>query len=157
MRGRRPTPAVPAILLTATLVPGCGGSSDPPTQATPPTTTPGPVQTVVASGSTSIRARGVVLIPFQITAAGTLDVTVDWTFPANEVDVYLAHGPCTPQQWPDCSYVTWSESRDFKPERLRHVSGAPGAFVLDVGNIGPGEESISYQVVLTTAGLRGQP
>jgi hypothetical protein len=144
-----------ALAAAAVALAACGSGSSP-QQATPPTTTPGPVQTVVASGSTSIRARGTVLVPFTIPSTGTLDITVDWTFAANEIDIYLAVGSCTPQQWPDCAWIAGSESRDFKPERLRLVAGAPGAYVLDIGNISSGAESVSYEVTLTTAGLRGQ-
>jgi hypothetical protein len=150
-------PAVASVVaLAVALLPGCGGSSDPPTQATPPTTTPGPIQTTVMTGATFIPARRSVLIPFETTATGTLDVTVDWGAAANEIDLYLALGSCTVQQWPDCTWMSWSESRDFKPERLRVLGVAAGRFVLDISNIGPGEESVSYQVVLTTGGLRGQ-
>ena len=145
-----------AVLLVVVFVSACGGSSGRPTQATPPTTTPGPVQTVVATGTRSLPGRRTVLIPFNVPATGTLDVTVDWTVAANEIDVYLAVGTCTAQQWPNCAWIAASESRDFKPERLRVVGVTAGPYVLDIGSIGLGDESVSYQVVLTTSGLRGQ-
>jgi len=155
MPSRRRGAALPAVLCAA-FIPACGGSSNAPTPASPPTTTPAPVQTIVASGATFIGARRAVLIPFTTPATGTLDITVDWTSAANEIDIYLAQGSCTVEQWPDCAWATWSESRDFKPERLRFLGGFAGSYVLEIGNIGPGEESVSYQVVLTTGGLRGQ-
>lgn len=101
--------------------------------------------------------RVAILIPFETTAAGTIDVTVDWTAASNEIDVYLLSGTCTPQLWPrQCTFATFSESRDFKPERLRMVGAFAGPYTLAIGNIGPFEESVSYQVVLTAGGLRGQ-
>jgi len=149
--------AVPALLFALPLLPACGGSSNAPTPAAPPTTTtPAPVQTVVASGATFVPPRVAILIPFETTATGAIDVTVDWTFASNEIDLYLLSGSCTPQQWPRCTFATFSESRDFKPERLRFLGAFAGPYVLAIGNIGPGEESVSYQVVLTTGGLRGQ-
>ena len=137
---------------------GCGSDGSP-AQATPPTTTaPGPTETVVAAGTSALRARTAGLVAFETTASGTLDATVDWTDTFNEVDVYMMRGPCTGAQWNanQCAFMAWSESREFKPERLRMVGVLPGSYVLAVVNRGPGEESIAFQVVLTTSGLRGQ-
>ena len=157
MPERRRAAAVPALLSALVLLPACGGSSNSPTPATPPTTAaPAPVQTIVATGGTFVPPRVAMLIPFETTATGTIDITVDWTFAANEIDLYLLTGSSTPQQWPRCTFATFSESREFKPERLRFVGAFAGQYVLAIGNIGPGEESVSYQVVLTTGGLRGQ-
>ena len=153
----RVTPRTPrAVLAAAAMALSACGSGSSPQQATPPTTTPGPVQVVVASGTASIPARRALLVPFTLPSTGTLDITVDWTFPANEIDIYLAVGSCTVEQWPDCNWIDGSESRDFKPERLRVLAGQPGPYVLDIGNVGPGAESVSFEVTLTTSGLRGQ-
>ena len=148
-----------AVLFAAILLPACGGSSsDPSPVSTPPPTPPPVVESVVASGSGTLPARALALIPFSIPSSGTLDVTVEWTLATNDVHAYLMSGPCTFEQFVAlaCTFVTFSESTTLKPERLRVVGTNAGSYTLGIGNVGPGEESVAFQVVHTTGGLRGQ-
>jgi hypothetical protein len=88
---------------------------------------------------------------FTTTVAGRLDVTVDWTFATDNVDVYVARGTCTIDQVNQrtCPFATLSESTTAKPERLVMSSLDPGTYNLMIGNRGPASEAASYQVVHT--------
>jgi len=130
---------------------GCGGSNNP--TAPPVTTAPAPVSTVLAEGSLSeldvnVLAR---FAPFTTTAAGVLDVTVDWTLAQDNVEIYLAQGECTIDQVNQrtCPFAGFSESATAKPERIHIPSLAAGTYSLMIGNRGPSIESVSYQIVLT--------
>jgi hypothetical protein len=126
----------------------CG--SDTVTPPPPPTTTlpPLPPPSVVSTGQGSL-PDGFVgrATPFTTTMTGNLDATVDW----NDLDVYITRGDCTPQQFIDvqCNIAAFSESTTAKPERAQLAAAPPGVYTLLVGNAGPREESLSWQVVLT--------
>jgi hypothetical protein len=130
----------------------CG--SDTVTPPPPPTTTlpPLPPPSVVSTGQGSL-PDGFVgrATPFTTTMTGNLDATVDWTFATNDLDVYITRGDCTPQQFIDvqCNIAAFSESTTAKPERAQLAAAPPGVYTLLVGNAGPREESLSWQVVLT--------
>ena len=135
------------------VLPACGSDSSPtPPSTTPPTTLPPATQAVVASGSGSIGVLTAAGIAFTTTTSGRLDVTVDWTFASNDVDVYLVRGACTFEQFVNlqCNIVSFSESTTAKPERIT-FSGAPADnYVLVIANFGPADESVAFQVVLTS-------
>ena len=142
------------IAAAAAALPGCGSSTTPTPTATPVPTPPPIVETIVASGSGTIPNRILAFIPFTTSAAGRINVTVDWTFATNDVDVYLVRGACTFEQFVanQCTLVTFSESTTAKPERLTASGAAAGNYLLLIGNAGPADESVAFQVVLTTGG-----
>jgi hypothetical protein len=155
---RRRAFAIVLFALAAALS-GCGGSGNSPTAPTPSATPIPTVRTEVAAGSASVPARVLALVPFTINAAGTLDATVDWTFATNDVHVYLITGSCTSVEQfngRQCFVGAFSESTLLKPERVTFAGVQPGTYTLGIGNVGPGDESVSFEVVLTTQGLRGQ-
>ncbi len=161
-RVKRPRSSLSLLPFVAALVmvmQGCGGdSSTTPTPVAVPTPTPAPVSTVVAEGSFSglgVRVLSSVS-PFTTTATGTLAVTVDWTFASNDVDIYLTRGtdPCTVDEFNSgrCEFLAFSESFTAKPEKVSATGATAGPYTLYIGNRGPTEEAVSYQVVLTTGG-----
>jgi hypothetical protein len=160
MRSRRRPSAALVTMVCVVLLPACGGSSNSPTPLPSVAPTPPPqVQSVVASGSGPLSPRALALVPFTTTASGTLDVTVDWTLASNDVHVYLMSGSCASVDQfnaGQCVVARFSESTILKPERITLLGATAGPYTLGIGNLGPGEESVSFQVVLTTAGLRGQ-
>jgi hypothetical protein len=85
------------------------------------------------------------------TVAGSLTATVEWTFAGNDIDVYLISGNCSFEQFfaQQCPELAFSESTTAKPERITVAQAPAGAYTLFVWNIGPGDESWSFQVVLT--------
>jgi hypothetical protein len=90
-------------------------------------------------------------VPFTTSAQGTLDITVDWTFASNDVDLYVERGECTCDLAlaNTCQDVTGSDSTTAKPERLTVPNFSAGSYTLVVANAGPERESASYEVGLT--------
>jgi hypothetical protein len=130
---------------------GCGGSSGGPSPIPTPVPTPTP-PVVVSQGGGPIEAGFIVMAqPIVTTAAGRLDVTVDWTFASNDIDVLIARGACSFDQFDNgqCNIAAFSISTTAKPERISVSGAAAGLYTLFVENFGPGDDSASYQVVLS--------
>jgi hypothetical protein len=140
-----------ALACAVLLLPACGG--DGPTRPTTTTTLPPPppAPIVVTQGAGPIAVDDVGFIEFTTGAVGRLDITVDWTFVTNDVDVFLVRGTCTDDQILNgtCSFLTFSVSATAKPERLSVPNAPAGRYTLYAANFGPGDESASFQVVLT--------
>jgi hypothetical protein len=159
LKGHSLSYAQAIVLLAAVMaLPACGGSDrivDPP----PPPPPPAPVRTVLGSGSTALAVEEFVVVSFATTAAGALDATVDWTFASNLLLMYITQGDCTVEQFaedvcPDdpacaCRIAVRSENPFVKPRVLSLASAAAGPYTLIVWNLGPEDESISFQVGLT--------
>ena len=93
-----------AVALSMLSLPGCGGgggcAGNPtgPGCVASPTPTPTPLVTrIVSQGNDSLESGFLGWVVFTTTTAGTLGVEVNWTFPTNDVDIFLARGsdPCT--------------------------------------------------------------
>jgi hypothetical protein len=120
---------------------------------------------VVTSGSTTLVVEEFVVLPFTASGAGALDATVDWTFASNLLVMYITQGECTGAQFADdacpddpacaCRFAVRSENPFIKPRVLTLANAAAGPYTLIVWNLGPSDESISFQVGLTRAGSAG--
>jgi hypothetical protein len=144
-----------SLALLGAGLPGCGGGSSTTAPVPPPTVPPPPVTTLIEEGNFSgLEARVLTAVPFDTVATGTIEATVDWTFATDNVEVYLVRGTCTVDQFNNltCPFVAFSESPTAKPERIRATNQAPGSFNLYIGNRGPAEEAVSFQIFLTTGG-----
>ena len=110
---------------------------------------------VISSGSGSLDADSVAPVVFTTTASGTVGVEVNWTFATNDVDIFLARGnePCTLETFNDrsCGFIATEESASMKPERLTVPNLAAGTYTLYVANFGDTDESVAYQITLTSA------
>lgn len=158
----RPTGALSRIALGCFLavLPGCGGGGG--GSPTGPTTLP-PVTAVVAQGTFHLTdaptaalggqiCDAFVLVPFTTTATGTLEVTVDWSHSTNNLDIGIERGTCSTCDAllaGKCVDFAGSDSATAKPETLSISSVPAGTYTLGVGNVGPGREAGSYQVLLT--------
>jgi hypothetical protein len=114
-----------------------------------PAPSPAPLAPVVLEQiGGGLPAHTLALIPFDSPVVGTLDITVDWTSAANDVQVYLARGDCAFERFINglCTVVAYSEST-AKPERLT-VTAAMGRHTLGIGNAGDGDDSVTLRVVL---------
>jgi hypothetical protein len=150
------TSAVAASVWLAGLF-GCGGGGvdHPGGPGTLPTPPPPPVTHVVDQDSFVVDSHAAAGDVFSITSTGTLGATVDWTFPTNDVDLFLVRGsnPCTLQTFVDrsCGFLSTAETVSAKPEKLSIANLAPGTYTLYVANFGETAEAVSCQIVLTTA------
>jgi hypothetical protein len=121
----------------------------------PPTTTPSaPAKTVLLEASIpALPVNYVAGRYFSTSGTGTVDVTIDWTFAEDTIHVWLAKGQCPFEAFEadTCEYVTQSRVSRPKPRVLSMPSAAAGAYTLIVANWGPKDESLSYQIVLTSA------
>jgi hypothetical protein len=149
------------IALAAVVLPSCGGGggcSDNPAgpgcQPSPSPTPPPLVTRVVSQGSRSLETRFLTDVVFTTTASGTVGVEVNWTFASNDVDIYLTRGadPCTVEAFNNgtCAFIASSESTSLKPEKLTAPGLAAGTYTLYIGNLGPTDESVAYQVTLAS-------
>ena len=149
---RRVVLAAPLVL--AALLPACGGGSSP-TTTTPTTTQPPCTQSVVLqSGYEGLGSYIVVTLPSTTTTTGRLDVTVDWTSASSPIAVYLVRGSCSIDQLNarTCDFVLRSEpSTTPKPHRLSASNIAAGSFEFIIGNAGNQDESVTAQVVVSSA------
>jgi archaellum component FlaG (FlaF/FlaG flagellin family) len=142
LQGRALTVAAAALLLA-----GCGGDGST-TPTTPPTTLPAP--RVVFDGNWVIPKNQVQWGSFTTAQPGTLDVTIDYTLVADTIVVWLARGACDPETFlgQQCEYAATSFAGP-KPREVSVTGAAPDTYTLIVWNIGPNDERIAFQVVLT--------
>lgn len=138
-----------AVLLSAC---GGGGGNSGPTPVVP-TPTPAPQPQVLAQVSGSVPADAVVgLTPLTTTRTGSFDITLDWTFARNDLDVALGRGSClTEDDFTSgrCIIINATTSTTVKPEHL-HVDAQPaGTYYVLVANFSSEEESAAVQVVFT--------
>lgn len=97
------------------------------------------------------------VVDLRVQLSGTLEVTVDWVSPADDIDVYLTGMSCqsiadhlftflSPTPRP-CAALARATTSDEKPEMLVH-SADPGEYRLWILNYGPGRASGSLDVRL---------
>jgi hypothetical protein len=141
------------VISIAMVLGACGGGGNTPDPVfTPTPTPPPPPPRVVAEGSGSLEADFLGRVnPFTTTLPGRIDATVDWTFATNDVDAVLVSGNCSFEQFEaaSCPILASALSVTAKPERLSVQSAPAGTYTLFIGNAGPDDESVSFQVVLT--------
>jgi hypothetical protein len=149
--------AVLPCLVVATIalgLSGCGSDKiGPPPPPTPPPP-PAQVTRVVSQDHDSLESETFGPVVFNTTASGTIGVEVNWTFATNDVDIYLARGnnPCTEETFNNdtCTFIATEESASMKPERLSVPNLAAGTYTLYIANFGDTDESVAWQVTLTS-------
>jgi hypothetical protein len=112
------------------------------------------VTRIVSQGNDSLESGFLGGVVFTTTTSGTLGVEVNWTFATNDIDIFLARGndPCTEDTFDDrsCGFIATEESPSLKPERLTVPNLAAGTYTLYVANFGDTDESVAWQVTLTS-------
>ena len=152
--------ALAAVLGLAVILPGCGGTGGGDVSAPTPVATPEPpVTTVVLQKSFGdvpvfFDAGQALLVFFETRVVGTLDITVDWTFASNDIDMNLFQGSfaeieaaCLGQPCPQEVATAFTLN---KPETLTFANAAASPYMLQIGNFGTTVESVSVEVLLTT-------
>jgi len=141
-----------AALLLAGLLPACGGSDTPTSMPTPaPTPTPCS-QSVLVQVNGAVPQRSLGRVAFSAATSGRLDITVDWTFAASQVGVYVVGAQTCPIDSFNantCTFLARSET-SVKPRKVS-VNVSAGNFELMVANFSSQDESISGQVVLSSS------
>jgi hypothetical protein len=122
----------------------CGGGTSNPTP--PVTTPPPPVRSVIGNFTFSLQPLAMTQ-PVEVTVSGsgtgTVDATVQWTFSANDVDLYLTDRNCNATSIfniGNCNILARADSFTSKPEVINRQLGA-GVYRLYVYNDGPGGEA----------------
>ena len=139
----------------------CGGSDG---GSTP--TAPTGERRVIFSRTDSLTPGNLFTISFRAGRPGTVEVTVDWTDPNNEIWVHLVdaqNADCQASQFVacfeggacPCNFLFRSEAATPKPKFISiptsRTAIQPETFALlrlFVSNLGPGDESVSYGAVL---------
>jgi hypothetical protein len=154
--------AVGCALVLVGALGGCGGGGSSPTPVTT-TTVPAPTRTLVGQASFSlvdsdsaIRQTGLpdfFAQPFTIAGSGTVDVTVNWTFQSNDLDIAIFRGSCTPTQLLagvcGTTPLAQSLSTTAKPETLSVRLDAGSYTLVIASNAGNGAESGTLAIFLT--------
>jgi hypothetical protein len=138
----------------------CGSDSAPPTVVPTPTPTPLPTPTppvLVDEGSTAIPALQVVNFDVTTTSAGTVTVTVDYTFADSEILLWLTDRQCSPQLFgsDSCTYLVKS-LEGAKPRVMSATGVAAGTYSLFIANDGPHDpEQVTWRVTLAATSGSG--
>jgi|PlaIllAssembly_1097288.scaffolds.fasta_scaffold273696_2 hypothetical protein len=146
------------LVVSFALAAACGGGSGSPT--TPVTTTPTttlPPPSVVLQDSYAIQAGWLYWWYFTTSRTGTIDVSIDYTYPTNPIVIWIARGNCTGEVLvADQCDIAATSFAGSKPRKVSVTAAAAGNYTLLVGNAGEQDDSISFQVVLTpTASTAG--
>jgi hypothetical protein len=145
---RTPRGRALAVAAAVLLLAGCGGDSSTTPTTTPPTTLPAP--RVVLDGKWAIPRNQVQWGAFTTDQPGTLDATIDYTLATDTIVVWLARGTCDVDTFlaQQCQYAATSFAGP-KPRKISVTAAAAGTYTLIVWNVGPNDERIAFQVVLT--------
>jgi hypothetical protein len=140
--------AVALSCLALTQLPGCGGSSGNPTGGGSRS------RSVISQEEWQLGALELFQADLSLTggsggAAATVDATVDWTFPSNNVNVYVTSTSCTIQAFFSCTYVAKADTPTAKPERVAFTVTAAGNYRFWVVNFGPAAESGTLEIAIT--------
>jgi hypothetical protein len=125
---------------------------------------PGPVRVTPAAGppaGTTLAARGKVdvpappsspgaaraFVPFSLGAKGRVDVIVDWVSPLDVVDFSAYEGACSTVPCPGMIVIA-SMTYNVKPASGYNILDA-GDYTIRLDNLGPGPETVRYEVRLT--------
>jgi hypothetical protein len=160
MKAMRGTVAAAGALALAfaLMLAGCGDDctknpTGPGCPATPPPPPPPVVRSVIQASGTPLPSSTLWANEFTTPKNGTLDITVDWTFASSPIGVYVVREACTLDDFNAraCKFVTTSETLQ-KPRKITLTSFTAGTYQLLIGNFADADESVSYEIGLTTGG-----
>ncbi len=126
-------------------------------------TPPPPTRVVLIQTSyTDFKPGEWLAYPVPLTVAGTLDITVEWTFPESWIYVYFGDTSCSYEEIDSgtCPYLISSETTTPKPRVLNTDTLQPGTYYLVLYNVpwdpktqtgGFAEEAIQITVGVTVA------
>ncbi len=138
-----------AALLAAPFLPGCGGGGGGVTSPSSSQAT----RKVMTQRNWELAVNQFMGADLSITGSGTgtVDAIVEWTYPSNDVDIYVTAANCSTDAFStsSCAYVAKADSTTAKPERLSFPVTGASTYRLWVVNFGPTQESGTLEVGLT--------
>jgi hypothetical protein len=137
------------VLTLLLLGPGCGGGVTDPD----PDTGGQPKRSVISEHGWGLEPFDADAVDITLTGAGTgtLDATVEWTFAANDVDLYVTATACTAEMFANdrCAFKAKADSSTTKPERVSFGVSAGDTYRFWIVNYGPQRESGTFVAGLT--------
>ena len=131
------------ILPACLLVVACGSNAP---------TAPSPTKRTIASGTYSATAHTSHFISFSTPASGQLSVTVSWRDASDTLWVDLS-ASCTSDQYVagTCQFVYSDRTAVPIPQKTPTINAvAAGSYVLIVDNRGPADETVTYDIDVTS-------
>ena len=130
---------------------GCGGGSGPTPQPTPAPTPPPPRVLLERSHALPFSDEFISssLDVFTAPSSGLLEIIVDWTHLGSTIDVLVMRGICTFEQLNanQCDVISFTRESQPKPRQIELPGEPAGDYTMVIGNLGPNDESISFQVI----------
>lgn len=143
--------AVVTVVWMGVALSACGGGTTSPD--TPDTTST--ITTTLPTQSFSGIAPGeVVFAEVTINGTGVLTGTADWTFPTNDIDIYVTAPSCRAADiidlQSDCQAIGRTTAVTTKPERLT-VNVTQGNYRVWIANFGSSSETGTLQMTATVS------
>jgi hypothetical protein len=127
----------------------CGGGGGGSSPAAP--TVSQPVRSVIGQTNWTAEAGTAARVDAVFAVAGTMDVTANWTFTSNDVDIYVTSTACAVHQdllANRCTLLARADGVSTKPERLT-LAVQQGTLRIWLANFGPTNESGNVEIGLT--------
>jgi hypothetical protein len=132
--------------------PGCVPSPTPPPPPPPPF--------VIYGDSGSVPADSAVAIDFSIPNAGTVEATVDWTFPSSEVWIVMTTNACNDFVQAflgSCSQIGAANRGTAKPKTVTGSVTQATSARLWIANFATVDESMAVQITLARSSSASAP
>jgi len=145
-----------ALLAAALPLVHCGSDKAGLATPTPATTTSGP-RTYPARTFSNLEPEHAVFADYNVDAAGTLQITADWTFGDDDIDVFVVSTGCSTASYDDlllgtgsCAPLAQAIGVASKPEKLNYTAAA-GSYRIYVASsfLSTSNESGTLSVTLT--------
>lgn len=136
------------VILCAVLTACGGGGTTAPTPTTSTVTTTLPTQPF-----NGLAPDEAAFTDVTVNGTGVLTSTADWTFPTNDIDIYVTATSCRARSIIElvaCPAMGRTTAVTAKPERLT-VNVTQGVYRVWVANFGPTAESGTLQLTATVA------
>jgi hypothetical protein len=136
------------VALLAAAAAACGGSNSAPSPSAPTA----PVKRLVTSGTYSAPAHLSRFITFSAAASGQLSVAISWGSASNTLWLDLS-ASCTSDQYVagTCQFVYSDRTSVGVGQKTATLTAlSAGTYVLIIDNRGPSDETVTYEVDLTS-------
>ncbi len=130
----------------------CGGGEGSPAAPSTPAVSQPVTQNLPAQPFVGVAPGAPSFFPLTINGTGTATATLNWTFAANDLDIYVTSSTCsatTFAQVAACTPIAATTSTTAKPETVT-FNVTPQTYRIWVLNFGPGSESGTLAVTTVT-------